>query len=63
MDKKDFIPLYAKYIHFLMKRRGWLVTRIYAHFTFEQSMFKKEFMIMNQISRQNAKNNVEKYFV
>ena len=46
-----------------MKRRGWLVTRIYAHFTFEQSMFKKEFMIMNQISRQNAKNNVEKDFV
>ena len=30
--------------------------------TFEQSKFKKEFAIMNQVFRQNAQINVEKFF-
>ena len=28
-DDKKFIPLYAEHIRFLMKRAGWLVTKIY----------------------------------
>ena len=59
MDKKIFIPLYAEHLHFLIKRCGWLVTKIYSHFTFEQAMFKKEFVIMNQVLQQNAKTGVE----
>ena len=62
MGKKLFIPLYAEHLHSLIKRCGWLVTKIYLHFTFEQAMFKKEFVIMNQVSRQNAKTSIEKDF-
>ena len=62
IGKKIFIPLYAEHLHFLMKRCGWLVTKIYSHFTFEQAMLKKEFVIMNHVSRQNAKTSVEKDF-
>ena len=35
---------------------------MYSHFTFEQDTFKKEFVLMNQRSRQNAKNDIEKNF-
>ena len=58
MGKKFFIPLYAEYINFLIKRCGWIVTRIYSHYTFEQST-----LIMNKVSRQNSKNSVEKGFL
>ena len=43
-------------------RAGWFVTKIYSHYTFEQEYFKKQFILMNQRSRQNAKNSIEKYF-
>ena len=43
-----FIPLYAEDLHFLIKRTGWLVTHIYDHFTFEQSKFKTDFVVINQ---------------
>ena len=46
----------------LTTRAGWLVTYIYAHCTFEQAKFKKEFIIMNEKSRQTATSNVEKDF-
>ena len=62
MDKKFFIPLYAEHIHFLIKRCGRLVTRIYSYNTFEQGTFKKEFVIINQVSRQNSETSVEKDF-
>ena len=39
-----------------------LVTKIYVHYTFEQSDFKRNFVIMNQVSRQQAKTKVEKDF-
>ena len=29
MFEKKFIPLYLKHLHFLIKRAGWLVTKIY----------------------------------
>ena len=28
-NNKKFIPLYAEHIHILVKRVGWLVTKIY----------------------------------
>ena len=59
MDKKIFITLYAEHINFLIRRCGWLVTRIYSDFS---RPIKKEFVIMNQVSRQNAKTNIEKDF-
>ena len=62
MFAKKFIPLYLEYLRFLIKRAGWRVTKLYSHFEFEQDSFKKEFVLMNQTSRQNAKNNIEKDF-
>ena len=38
------------------------MTKIHAHLTFEQSIFKRNFILMNQKSRQLSKNNVEKDF-
>ena len=57
-----FIPLYAEHLYFLLSRCGWRVSRVYPHYTFEQSKFKEDFVIINQVSRQNAKTKVEKDF-
>ena len=54
--------MYAEDLHFLITRVGWLVTYIYAHYTFEQSKFKTDFVVMNQKSRQTATSSVEKDF-
>ena len=62
MEKEVFIPLYAKHLYFLVTRYGWQMTRIYAHYIFEQSKFKNDFVIMNQFARQNAKTSIEKDF-
>ena len=62
MFPMKFIPLYLEDLRFLIKRAGRRVTKIYSHFEFEQDAFKKEFVLMNQTSRQNAKNNIEKDF-
>ena len=59
---KKFIPLYLEDLRFLIKTVGWVVTKSYSHFTFEQDAFKKDFVLMNQKSRQNAKNSIEKDF-
>ena len=59
---KKFIPLYLEDLVFCIKRAGWIVTKIHSHLTFEQSRFKRNFILMNQKSRQESKNNVEKYF-
>ena len=48
LKEKRFISLDAEDLHFLITRAGWLVTHIYAHYIFEQSKFKKDFVIMNQ---------------
>ena len=58
--KKTFIPLYLEDFVFCIKRAGWVVTKIHSHLTFEQSRFKRNFILMNQKSRQKSKNNVEK---
>ena len=62
LKEKKIIPLYAEDLHFLITRAGWLVTHIYQHFTFEQSKFKKDFVVMNQKSRQKATSSGEKDF-
>ena len=62
MFLKRFIPLYLEDLRFLIKRARWHVTKLYLHFTFKQDSFKREFVFMNQTSRQNAKNNIEKDF-
>ena len=54
LKDKIFVFLYVEDLHFLVSRVGWLVTHIYAHYTFFQSKFKKDFVVMNQKSRQTA---------
>ena len=49
LKRKKIIPLYPEALHFLITRAEWLVTHIYGHFTFEQSMFKKDFVVMNKL--------------
>ena len=62
MFPKKFTPLYLEDLKFLILRAGWHVTKLYSHFKFEQDSFKKNFVLMNQKSRQDAKNNIEKDF-
>ena len=63
MFPKIFIPLYLEDLRFLIKRAGWIITKLYSHFAFEQEAFKKDFVLMNQKSRQNAKNSIEKDYL
>ena len=62
MLPKKFIPLYLEDLAFVIKRYGWVVTKIHAHLTFDQAPFKKDFILMNQKSRQESKTNTEKDF-
>ena len=62
IEREKIIPLYAEDLHFLIKRVGRLVTYIYEHYIFEQSKFRKDFVVMNQKSRQAATSSVEKDF-
>ena len=59
---KKCIPLYLEDLTFIIKRYGWVVTKIHAHITFDQSPFKKIFILMNQKSRQESKTSTEKDF-
>ena len=36
--------------------------KIYSHYTFEQSAFKKDFVLSNQRERKNAKSDIERDF-
>ena len=63
MKYKYFIPLYAEHLRFLITRCGWSVTRIHAHFTFEQDTFEQEFVIQNQIARQKATTDMGNFFI
>ena len=60
-EKKNYSSL-CEDLHFLIKRAGCLVTYIYEDYTFEQSKFRKGFVVMNQKSRQEATSSVEKDF-
>ena len=59
-SKKKIQPMYLEQLCFGIKRAGWSVTKVYSHYTFEQECFKKNFFLMNQRSRQNAKNSIGK---
>ena len=59
---KNFIPLYLEDLRLLIKRCSWKVTKIYTHFTFEQSRFKRDFVLNNQRKRQKAKTSIKKDF-
>ena len=60
--QKKCFPMYIEHLSIVIKRLGWHVTKIHKHITFEQQRFKKDFIIKNQVSRQHAKNNIEKDF-
>ena len=60
MDKKFNIPFYAEHSHFLLPRCGWRMRNVRAHYTFEQSKFKRDFVKMNQVSHKNATTDVER---
>ena len=60
--KKNFLSMYLEDLVFCIKRKGWKMTKIHSHSTFEQEKFKQKFILMNQKSRQHSKNNVEKDF-
>ena len=62
LKDKVFISLYAEDLYFLTTRAGWKVRKIYDHYTYKQSKFKKDFVIMNQNARKTAKTKVEKDF-
>ena len=62
LKEKKYVALYAEDLHFLITRTGWFVTHIYEHFTFAQSKFRKDFVVMNQKARQTASSSVEKDF-
>ena len=59
---KNVQPLYLEHLKILVGRAGWKVTKMYAHYMFEQERLKKDFILVNQRSRQTAKNSVEKIF-
>ena len=54
--------MYLEELAFVIKRASWKVTKIHAHVTFEQNRFKQKFILMNQKSRQESKNDIEKDF-
>ena len=62
MLPKKYIPLYLEDLAFVIKRYGWVVTKFHAHLTLDQAPFKKNFILMNQKSRQESKTNTEKDF-
>ena len=62
LKEKKSVALYAEDLQFLITRAGWLVTHIYEHFTFSQSKFKNDFVVMNQKARQTASSSVGKDF-
>ena len=59
---KKFIPLYLEEIKFAVLRCGWKVTKLYKHFYFDQEIFKRNFILMNQKARQEARDKVESDF-
>ena len=57
-----FQPLYLEHLNMLIGRAGRKVTKIYAHYTFEQERLKIDFILMNQNSRQIDNIDIEKSF-
>ena len=53
-------PLYLEHLQISIGKAGWKVIKLYVHYTFEQERFKNDFILMNQRSRQTARNSIEK---
>ena len=51
--------MYLKDLVFCIKRAGWKVTKTHLHLTFEQKRFQQKFILMNQKSRKQSKNDIE----
>ena len=62
LQGKIYIPPSAELLHFLIKRTGWLVNHVFEQFTFEQSKFKKDFVVINQKARQKSTSSVKRDF-
>ena len=62
LKEEKNVALYAEGLYFLINRAEWPVSYIYEHFTFAQSKFKKDFVVMNQKARQTVTSSVEKGF-
>ena len=45
-----------------MERCCWKATKVHQNFTFRQEMFKKDFVVSNEVARQNAKIPIETNF-
>ena len=58
MLERQFLLCYLDHLLSLMKRLGMKLT--YSHYTFNQESFKKYYVLMNQCSRQQTENSVEK---
>ena len=54
LESKKRFPMFIDHLHFLTKRAGWTVTKVHHYYTFEQEPFKKDYILGNQISRQEA---------
>ena len=52
----------CEHIQFLVSIAGWLVTKIYIHYAFEQAPFKTDFVAMNQVSRKKTTISVKSIF-
>ena len=60
--QKRFHLLYIEHLSFLINRAGWKVTKLYLHYLFKQERFMRNFILINQRSRQNTKNYIQKDF-
>ena len=58
---KRCVLIYLEELKFPIVRCEWKVTRLYKHY-FEQKRLKRNFILMNQKSRQTAKNKIESDF-
>ena len=59
---KRCVPMYLEELKFAIVRCSWKVTKLYKHYYFEQKKFKRDFILMNQKSRQETKNKIESDF-
>ena len=64
MNEKIAVPLCVEHLHFLLKICAWKVTKrsLEVIIPLNKKKFKKDFVIMNQVSRKKAKTDVGKYF-
>ena len=62
MLSKKFIPLYLEEIKFAVLRCGWKVTKLHKDYYFDQEVYKKNFILMNQKARQEATDEIESDF-